>query len=80
MYAKLMNNLETLKLEKMSSYVPNYLSIVAKEQVSLLDALVHLTEKEIEYKNEMASKIQISVAGFPFVKRLMNMIINFSLP
>ena len=80
MYAKLMNNLETLKLEKMSSYVPNYLSTVAKEQVSLLDALVHLTEKEIEYKNEMASKIQISVAGFPFVKRLMNMIINFSLP
>lgn len=69
MYAKLMNNLETLKLEKMSSYLPNYLSIAAKEQVSLLDALVHLTEKEIEYKNEMASKIQISVAGFPFLKR-----------
>lgn len=69
MYAKLMNNLETLKLEKMSSYVPTYLTIAAKEQVSLLDALVHLTEKEIEYKNEMASKIQISVAVFPFVKR-----------
>lgn len=53
----------------MSSYVPNYLSIAAKEHVSLLDALVHLTEKEIEYKNEMASKIQISVAGFPFATR-----------
>ena len=69
MYAKLMNNLETLKLEKMSSYVPTYLSIAAQEQTPLLDALVHLTDKEIVYKNEMASKIQISVAGFPFVKR-----------
>lgn len=40
-----------------------------KEQVSLLDSLVHLTEKEIEYKDEKTSKIQINVAGFPFVKR-----------
>lgn len=47
MYAKLMNNLETLKLEKMCSY----LSIATKEQISLLDALVHLTEKEIDHKN-----------------------------
>ncbi|MDY3360010.1 MAG: ATP-binding protein [Clostridium celatum] len=69
MYAKLMNNLDILKIEKMSSCVPNYLSLAAKEEVSLLDALVHLTEKEIEYKSEMESKIQISVAGFPFVKR-----------
>lgn len=69
MYAKLMNNLEALKLEKMSSYIPTYLSMAAQEQIPLLDALVHLTDKEIVYKNEMASKIQISVAGFPFVKR-----------
>ena len=64
-----MNNLEPLKLEKISPYVPNYLSIASKEQVSLLDALVHLTEKEIEYKNEMASKIQINIEGCTFLKR-----------
>lgn len=69
MYAKLMNNLETLRLEKMYSYISTYLDTVAKEQIPLIDALVHLTDKEIEYKNEMASKIQVSVAGFPFVKR-----------
>lgn len=69
MYAKLLNNLETLKLEKMYSYIPNYLDTVVKEGTSVLDALVHLTDKEIAYKNEMASKIQITVAGFPFVKR-----------
>lgn len=69
MYAKLLNNLETLNLEKMYTYVPTYLDTVAKEDISVLDALVHLTDKEIAYKTEMASKIQISVANFPFVKR-----------
>lgn len=70
MYAKLLNNLETLKLEKMYSYIPTYLDTVAKGETSVFDALVHLTDKEIQHKNEMASKIQISVAGFPFVKRI----------
>ncbi|WP_152892316.1 IS21-like element helper ATPase IstB [Clostridium tarantellae] len=70
MYTKLINNLETLKLEKMCSYAQTYLNLAAKEQIPLIDALVHLTDKEIEYKNEIASKIQISVAGFPFVKRV----------
>lgn len=69
MYAKLMNNLEILKLEKMYSYIPKYLDVATKQQIPLIDALVHLTDKEIAHKNEMASKIQISVAGFPFVKR-----------
>ena len=54
----------------MYSYVPTYLNTVAKDGTSVLEALVHLTDKEIRYKNEMASKIQISVAGFPFVKRI----------
>lgn len=70
MYAKLLNNLETLKLEKMYSYIPTYLDTVARDETSVLDALVHLTDKEILYKNDMASKIQVSVAGFPFVKRV----------
>lgn len=69
MYAKLLNNLEQLKLEKMYSYIPTYLDTVAKEGTSVLNALVHLTDKEIVYKNELASKTQIKVAGFPFVKR-----------
>ena len=69
MYAKLLNNLETLKLEKMYSYIPTYLDTVAKDDTSVLEALVHLTGKEIAHKNQMASKIQITVAHFPFVKK-----------
>jgi len=69
MYAKLLNNLETLKLEKMYSYIPTYLDTVAKDDTSVLEALFHLTDKEITHKNQMASKIQITVAHFPFVKK-----------
>lgn len=68
MYSKLLNNLETLKLDKMYSYIPTYLDVVTQKNISVLEAIVHLTDKEIEYKTEMASKIQISVANFPYVK------------
>ena len=59
MYAKLLNNLETLKLEKIYTYIATYLDTVAKDEISVLDASVHLTDKEIQHKNLMASKIQI---------------------
>ncbi|WP_346867934.1 ATP-binding protein [Clostridium sp. UBA1353] len=61
-------NLETLKLDKMYSYIPTYLDVVTQKNISVLEAIVHLTDKEIEYKTEMASMIQISVANFPYVK------------
>ena len=70
MYQKLMNNLDVLKLNKIYSYLPNYLDAIAKKDIVLTDALCHLTEKEIEFRNERASKIQISVSGFPFIKTL----------
>ena len=70
MYNKLLNNLEALKLEKIRTYLPNYLDSIAKQDVSLTDALCHLTDKEIAFQNERASKIQIDVSGFPFVKTL----------
>jgi len=70
MYQKLLNNLAELKLEKMYSYLPNYLDSIAKSDISLVDAIYHLTEKELAFRNERASKIQVSVSGFPFIKTL----------
>jgi DNA replication protein DnaC len=70
MYQKLLNNLEILKLDKIYSYLPNYLDSIAKQDVTLTDAMFHLTEKEIEFRNDRASKIQVMVSGFPFVKTL----------
>ena len=70
MYNKLLNNLEALKLEKMHTYLPNYLDSIAKSNVTLTDALLHLTEKEMEFRDDRASKIQVIVSGFPFVKTI----------
>lgn len=70
MYTKLLNNLETLKLDRMRSYLPAYLDTAVKDGVPLVDAMVHLTEQEIAYKDRIAAKMQISMAGFPFHKTL----------
>jgi DNA replication protein DnaC len=69
-YNKLINNLETLKLEKFRSYLPNYIEEIAKKQIPFTDALLELTEKELDFRNERASKIQIAVSAFPFEKTL----------
>ena len=70
MNTKLMNNLEELNLEKIYTYLPNYLDSISGQEISLSDALLHLTDKEIEFRNERASKVQVAVSGFPFVKTL----------
>lgn len=69
-YNKLMNNLEILKLDKMVSFLPNYLESIKEQDISVVDILYKLTEEEIMYRDERASKIQVSVAGFPFEKEI----------
>ena len=65
-----MSNLEDLKLEKFRSFLPNYLEEINNNNINFTDALLKLTEKEIEFKNEKVSKIQIAVSAFPFEKTL----------
>lgn len=72
MYAKLINNLETLKMEKTVTYIKDYLDVVAKKDIGLMEALIHLTDIEIEHRTAIASKTQITVANFPYVKRLID--------
>lgn len=67
-YNKLLNNLEILKLEKMLNYLPNYLDSIKGQDISIVDVLYDLTEQEIQYRDERASRIQVTVAGFPFEK------------
>jgi len=70
MYAKLINNLESLKMEKASTYIRGYLDVITKEGIGFVEALAHLTDVEIEHRTAVASKTQITVANFPFVKRI----------
>ena len=69
-YNKLINNLEILKLDKMQSYLPNYLDSIKEQDISIVDVLYKLTEEEIKYRDERASRIQVAVAGFPFEKEM----------
>lgn len=69
-YNKLLNNLEVLKLEKIRSYLPNYLDEITKKKIPFQTALLELTNKEITYRNERASRIQVTVSAFPYEKEI----------
>ncbi|WBW94973.1 IS21-like element helper ATPase IstB [Oceanirhabdus sp. W0125-5] len=76
-YNKLLNNLETLKLEKFRSFLPNFLDEITNKDLTFIDALLALTEKELEFRNERASRIQIAVSAFPFEKTLSDFDFDF---
>lgn len=69
-YNQVINNLQKLKLDKMSTYLSTYLDEINKNNISFLDALLNLTQKEIEFKEHRASEFNIRVAGFPFIRTL----------
>lgn len=69
-YNKVLNNLEKLKLEKVHSYLPNYLDMIRETETPLIDSLYELTQKEIEFKDYRASIANVKVAGFPFERTL----------
>ena len=69
-YNKLLNNLEILKLNKIKEIYPNYVEAAVKNEESLTDSLYKLTEREIEYRDERASQIQVTVSGFPSKKEM----------
>ncbi|MGT2610557.1 hypothetical protein ACVQ92_11570 [Staphylococcus aureus] len=50
-HQKLLNNFEILKLKKFKDYYPNYIELLLKNQKSLTEILIDLTEKEIEYQS-----------------------------
>lgn len=68
---ELMNNLETLKLNKMKENVNDYLNMIADGIKTPLDAMNELVKLEINHRNEMAIFSCVKVANFPF-KRTLN--------
>lgn len=69
-YNRLINNLSILKMDKLVSYMPVFLDYLKDKDISFIDALVELTEKEIEFRDERAMKSNIQVAAFPFRKEI----------
>lgn len=67
-YVQLINNLEQLKLSKIKEYIPNYLDDNIKNNLSVVDILKELTDKEIEFREERAAQINITISNFPYHK------------
>lgn len=67
-YAKLINNLETLKLEKIKQNLDSYIELINNNNKDIVDALYELTNLEIDLMNEKAILGCVRTAGFPFVK------------
>lgn len=77
MYGTLINNLDTLGFTDISSYLPEYLNKIITEGISVQDALIHLTNREIEKRDERAAQVQVSVSHFPYVKTANDYDYNF---
>lgn len=69
-FIELNNNLEILKLSKMQEILPNILDDISKNNKSIIDALYDLTESEIQFRDERACKINITVSSFPYLKTI----------
>ena len=69
-YVKLINNLETLNLEKIRDNLDQYVYLINNKKKDVVDALYELTNLEIELRNEKAIYGCVRTAGFPFLKTL----------
>lgn len=69
-YNELTNNSEILKLEKMKEILPNAITNSVKNNVGLQDSLLELTKAEIEFRDERAKKINITVSNFPYIRTI----------
>lgn len=67
-YVQLINNLEQLKLTKIKEYIPNYLDDNIKNNLSIIDILKELTDKEIEFREDRAAQINLTISNFPYHK------------
>lgn len=64
-YQELLHNLETLGLSSIREYVPNYIDVVNREKISLTEALLELTRKELENQRKKQLNRVIERARFP---------------
>ena len=67
-YTKLVNNLETLKLEKIKENLDTYINLINSKEKDVVDAFYELTNLEINLMNEKAIYGCVRTAGFPFIK------------
>ena len=76
-YEQLISNLAQLKLNNFSENYQNYSTEVDQQRLSFGEALLKLTESELQYRRDQEIKKRIQQAKFPIVKRIDEFDFNF---
>ncbi len=76
-YNALINNLETLELDKIKENLDCYLNAIADGTKTTLDALYELSQLELNFKKEQAVTGCVKVAHFPFLKEIKDFDFDF---
>jgi DNA replication protein DnaC len=76
-YNKLINNLDTLGLNKFIEHLDNYIEYINNGSKTLIDALYELSEYECNMRVERAMNACVKVANFPFIKTFEDFNFNF---
>jgi len=69
-YNRLNDNLEILKLHALKEHLDEGIEFATTNQLGLTEALLHLTDYEVDQRKENAVKAMVKVGAFPFIKGL----------
>lgn len=69
-YNSLINNLETLELNRFKENIDQYLNLIAEGNKTALDAIYELTEMELGFRKQQSITGCVKVANFPFLKEM----------
>jgi len=76
-YSKLIENLEYLKLTQMVLHLDETIDFMNRNELSFTDALIKLTDYEIDMKEINMVKAMVKVAAFPHLKEIKDFDFSF---
>lgn len=76
-YIQLKQNLEYLKLNKMNETLDETLDFISKNNLSITEALIKLTQIEIDQKEANMIKSMVKVGAFPHLRELKDFDFDF---
>lgn len=76
-YTKLIDNLKYLKLNQMITHLDETIDFMNRNELSFVDALIKLTDYEIDMKEINMIKSMVKVAAFPHLKEIKDFDFSF---
>jgi len=76
-YSKLIKNLEYLKLNQMIAHLDETIDFMNNNNLSFIDALLKLTDYEVDMKEINMTKAMVKVAAFPHLKEIKDFDFSF---